>query len=241
MLSREKATIFPANSNRYRREPKVADHSEDSLIREIDEELRQDQFHKLWSRYGKLILIAAGLCVAAAAGYQFWVKYDLDTRQALGERFVAAQKLAETGSTEAAVKAFKDLAGESRGYGMLARIQEAGLLAKTGDTAAAIAAYDAIAGDSGADKLYRDLAVILAAGLEVNDPGTDTQKVKDRLAPLMAAGNPWRFSAQELAAALALRAGDKAKALEIYGDLSKDPETPARMRQRATELLTILR
>ena len=161
----------------------MADHSEDSLIREIDEELRQDQFHKLWSRYGKLILIAAGLCVAAAAGYQFWVKYDLDTRQALGERFVAAQKLAETGSTEAAVKAFKDLAGESRGYGMLARIQEAGLLAKTGDTAAAIAAYDAIAGDSGADKLYRDLAVILAAGLEVNDPGTDTQKVKDRLAP----------------------------------------------------------
>lgn len=219
----------------------MADHTEDSLIREIDDELRQDQFHKVWNRYGKLILIAAGVCVAAVAGYQFWVKYDLDARQALGEQFVAAQKLAETGSAEAAVGAFKNLSNERGGYGLLARIQEAGLLAKNGDTAGAIAAYDTIAADDGADKLYRDLAVILAAGLEVNDPGTDAQKVQNRLAPLTAPGNPWRFSAQELTAALALRGGDKAKALEIYGDLSKDPETPARMRQRATELLTILR
>lgn len=219
----------------------MADHTEDSLIREIDDELRQEQFHKVWSRYGKLILVAAGLCVAAAAGYQFWVKYDLETRQALGDQFAAAQKLAETGSTDAAVGAFKNLSGEGGGYGLLARIQEAGLLAKNGDTAGAIAAYNAVAADKEAGKLYQDLAVILAAGLEVNDPGIDPQKVQDRLAPLMAAGNPWRFSAQELAAALALRAGDKAKAMEIYGALSKDAETPARMRQRATELLTILR
>ncbi|MEQ9361629.1 MAG: hypothetical protein RLO05_07980, partial [Rhodospirillales bacterium] len=175
------------------------------------------------------------------AGYQFWIKYDLETRQALGDRFAAAQKLAETGSADAAVGAFKSLADASGGYGLLARIQEAGLLAKNGDTAGALAAYNAIAADTGAGKLYQDLAVILAAGLEINDPGTDAQKIQDRLAPLMAAGNPWRFSAQELAAALALRAGDKAKASEIYGALSKDAETPARMRQRATELLTILR
>ena len=39
----------------------MADHTEDSLIREIDDELRQDQFHKLWNRYGKLILAAVAL------------------------------------------------------------------------------------------------------------------------------------------------------------------------------------
>jgi len=219
----------------------VADHTEDSLIREIDDELRQEQFQKVWSRYGKIILAVAGLCVAAVAGYQIWAKHDLEARQALGEQFAAAQKLAESGSTNAAVEAFRKLAGESGGYGLLARFQQAGLLAKKGDTAGALSAYSAIAGDAGAGKLYQDLATILAAGIEVNDPGADVQKVRERLAPLTAAGNPWRFSAQELTAALALRAGDTAGAREIYAALSKDAETPARMRQRATELLTILR
>ena len=219
----------------------MADNTEDSLIREIDDELRQEQFHKVWSRYGKLILVAAGLCVAAVAGYQIWVKYDLQTRQALGDRFVDAQKLADGGSTDAAMTAFRNLAGEGGGYALLARFQEAGLLAKNGDRAGAVAAYLAVAGDDKVEKLYRDLAVVLAAGLEVNDPGADAAKIHDQLTPLMAAGNPWRFSAQELSAALALKSGDAAKARDIYGALSKDAEAPARMRQRATELLTILR
>ncbi|MEQ8229477.1 MAG: tetratricopeptide repeat protein [Rhodospirillales bacterium] len=219
----------------------MADHTEDSLIREIDDELRQEQFQKVWNRYSKLILAAAGLCVAAVAGYQFWIKHDLETRQALGERFDNAQKQAETGSIDAAVTTFRTLADEGGGYGLLARFQAAGLLAKEGDQAGAVAAYDAIAADKSIDKLYQDLAVILAAGIEVNDPGADLQKLQDRLAPLSKAGSPWRFTAQELTAAAALRAGDKAKAREIYGELAKDNATPARMRQRATELLTILR
>lgn len=219
----------------------MADHTEQSLIREIDEELRQDQFNKLWSRYGKIILVVAGLCVASVAGYQFWVKYDLDTRQAIGEKFDKAQKLAEEGKTDDAAKAFDQLAKDSGGYGLLAKFQAAALLAKKGDTAGAIAAYDAIAQDKDASKLYQELAVILSAGLQVNAADADAQKITDRLKPLTEAGNPWRFSAKELTAVLALRAGETAKAREIYTDLSKDVETPARMRQRATELLTILR
>ena len=218
----------------------MADHSDDSLIREIDDELRQEQFQKVWTRYGKIILVAAGLCVASVAGYQFWVKYDLETRQALGERFDNAQKQAETGSTDAAVSAFKALAQEGGGYGLLARFQEAGLLAKNGDHAGAAAAYGAIAGDTAVDKVYRDLAVVLSAGVSVNDPNADLAKLQENLAPLTS-GSPWRFSAQELSAAAALRAGDKDKAREIYEALAKDTETPSRMRQRATELLTILR
>ncbi|MAO55612.1 MAG: hypothetical protein CMM61_07935 [Rhodospirillaceae bacterium] len=219
----------------------MADHTEDSLIREIDEELRQDQFQKVWSRYGKLILGAAGLCVAAVAGYQFWLKHDLDTRHALGERFDQAQQMAAGDKSDAAVTAFKNLTEEGGGYALLARFQEAALLAKQGDAAGALAVYDEISKNSGATKLYQELAQLLAAGIQVNQPDADAAAIQSRLAPLTAAGNPWRFSAQELMAALALKAGDSAKAKEIYGELSKDSETPGRMRQRATEMLTILR
>lgn len=219
----------------------MADHTEDSLIREIDEELRQDQFQKVWSRYGKLFLAAAGLCVAAVAGYQFWIQYDLDNRRALGERFDQAQQMAAGDKSDAAVNAFKTLTEEGGGYALLARFQEAALMAKQGDAAGALVVYDEISKNSDAGKLYQELAQLLASGIQINQPDADAAAIQNRLTPLAAAGNPWRFSAQELMAALALKTGDTAKAKEIYGELSKDSETPARMRQRATEMLTILR
>ena len=172
---------------------------------------------------------------------KFWIKYDLDNRHALGERFDQAQQMAAGDKSDAAVNAFKTLAEEGGGYALLARFQEAALLAKQGDAAGALAVYDEISKNSDAGKIYQELAQLLASGIQINQPDADVAAIRNRLTPLTAAGNPWRFSAQELMAALALKTGDTAKAKEIYGELSKDSETPARMRQRATEMLTILR
>ena len=42
----------------------------DSLLREVDEELRREQMQKLWDRYNGLILGAAALVVLAVGGYK---------------------------------------------------------------------------------------------------------------------------------------------------------------------------
>ena len=44
--------------------------SDDSFIREVNEELRQDQLHNLWKRYGALAIAAAVVVVLAAAAWQ---------------------------------------------------------------------------------------------------------------------------------------------------------------------------
>jgi len=219
----------------------LADHSDEALIREIDEELRQDQVQKVWKRYGRIILGGAALCVAAVAGYQFWHEQDLKARRALSERFVQAQQQAAAGETAAAEAAFRELAAKDGGYGLLARFQLAAVDARAGKTDAALEAYKAIIADGAVPALYKDLASLLSAGLEINRDGSDTEAVKARLTPLTAAGNPWRHSAQELLAALALKTGDAAGARTQLEALSKDSGAPARMRQRAAELLTILR
>ena len=49
--------------------------SDDSFIREVDEELRQDQFKSLWDRFGAYILGGAILVVlvtAAVIAYRYW-------------------------------------------------------------------------------------------------------------------------------------------------------------------------
>ena len=51
--------------------------SDDSFIREVNEELRKDQAKALWDRYGPVALAVAVLVVLATAlwvGYDHWVR-----------------------------------------------------------------------------------------------------------------------------------------------------------------------
>ncbi len=60
------------------------------------------------------------------------------------------------------------------------------------------------------------------------------------LAPLTAAGNPWRPTALELTAAAQLKLGEKKAALAIYKDLADDLTAPRSLRARAAEMAAAL-
>ena len=215
----------------------MADPVQDSLFREIEEDLRQEHWAKLWKRYGNYVVGAVVALVLSVAGYQGWRAYDIATRQSDGERFAAALALAGDKQTQAAAEAFAGLAADATaGYALLARFQEAALLAKRGEPAAA--AYADLAQDPGVDAVYRDLAVILGAFHEMNGPGAGD--LSARLAPLTADGNPWRHSAKELTAVLAARAGDRTKARALFTALAADATAPQGIRARAGEMLAIL-
>ena len=46
--------------------------SDESLFREVDEEVRQDQFKKLWTLYGSYFTALAVAVVLAVAGFKGW-------------------------------------------------------------------------------------------------------------------------------------------------------------------------
>ena len=53
---------------------------QDILLREIDEELKQENLQQIWNKYGTLIVGGAFLLVAGVAGFQGWKAHDLNTR-----------------------------------------------------------------------------------------------------------------------------------------------------------------
>ncbi|MCG8511831.1 MAG: tetratricopeptide repeat protein [Rhodospirillales bacterium] len=217
----------------------MADHAQDSLLREIDEELRQEQYSKLWKRYGKYIIAVAVILVGGVAGYQGWKAWDINSRMEQSDRFEDALTLKRGGDLEAARNAFSELAGDAgAGYATLARFQEAAILEQTGDRQGAIGAYRELSSEGSISQYYRDLATVLGAFLEVDE--ADPAELTARLAPLAMAGQPWRFSAQEITGLLAQKAGDTAKAREIFEALSSDPSAPSGVRGRAAEMLAIL-
>jgi hypothetical protein len=207
------------------------------IFQEVDEDLKHEQFLRLWKRYGSYVLVLAVLIVAATAGYVVWNQHRMAKRMAEGNAFAAAMNLADADRLGDAASAFADVAAKSSGgYASLARLRQAALLARQGDAAGAVKVYDALA-SSGADKIIRDLASLqsIALSLETVDPG----ELKARLKPLID-NSTWRYSALELSALLAVRTGDKEHAREILAELKDDAGAPSGVRSRAAEMFDAL-
>ena len=213
--------------------------SDEQLFREVDEEVRRDRFEALWKRYGKFAVGGAGLVAAVAVAVVLWLQFQERQRIEAGDRFSAAVQLAASGELEQAAEEFAALAESAdSGYRMLARLRQAALLVELGDNDDAITLYDELAADRGVDGVYRDLATLLSVTNQADDgdPGTLIERLDD----LTRDGNPWRFSAKELTGVIAIRAGDNARARELFTDLSGDLDAPAGVRARAAELLAAL-
>jgi hypothetical protein len=216
----------------------MSDLSQESLLREIDEDIRRERFAKLWKRYGTYVIAAAVLLLASVAGYKIWQEQTIARRGEAAEQFTAAVALASK-DRAAAEERLRAIAKDGpAGYGLLAAFQQAALLAKGGDRQAARNAYQDLQ-RSASDPIYRDLAILSEAmvALEGEALPIDADAIRDKLQPLALDGNPWRFSARELMAMLAWRGGQTGEAKNRLQALAEDPQAPADIRNRAQQML----
>ena len=212
---------------------------DDGLIREVEEELRREQYEKLWKQYGTYILIAAAAIVIAVGGYNYWQYARLKAAEDNGAQFTKAVELFQEGKKADAEKAMQKLASDgSGGYQALARLKLAGDLATAGKTAEAVAAFDKIAGDTSSDELLRQVAQLRAAMLRLDT--ADWTEMKNRLNDLVADTNPWRFSARELRGLAAFKASKLAEARKEFSALLADQAVPAGIRRRANMMMALL-
>lgn len=219
------------------------DATQEALFREVDEDLRHEQLARLWKKYGGVVIALALALVVGVAGYQGWQAWERSARQDEAARYTAAMRLLEQNQTQPAAEALAALAAEGNtGYGTVAALRRAALLADHGDEAAAAEAYAAVAADGAADPAFRDLARVLAVLHRMQGPAEAAQPdaLIAELQPLTDPASPFRFSALELTAALALKQGDEARARDIYKSLAGDANAPQGLRSRARTMLAAL-
>jgi hypothetical protein len=213
--------------------------SDDSFVREVDEELRHDRFREMWSRFGNLLIAAALLLVAGTAawrGYEWW-----SARQAAasGDRFVEAIELIAAGKQDEGSAILAELEKDGSGkYPVLARFRLAAQTHAVGDTAAAMKSFDAIAADSSAGEPFQSLARLRAGILAVDVETYD--QVKARLEALAAAGGVYRHLAREALGLSAYRAGAAEEAAKWFGMIVADNGSGQGVRGRAQIMLDLL-
>ncbi|ARJ67344.1 hypothetical protein WV31_17575 [Magnetospirillum sp. ME-1] len=212
------------------------DAAADLLIKEVDEDLRQDELNRLWKKHGGLLTVAAVALVLSVAGWQAWQGWDAKQRQAASSRYSETSTLVEQGKKDEASEVLAKLAAEGpKGYRLLAELRRADMAQQAGDFAAAAALYSKIAADGGVDKVYRDMSAIRAAYLVLDS--SDPAAVEKSVEPLAVEASSWRHSAREILALAALKRGDAARAADLLAKIAEDAAAPQGLRTRAAELL----
>lgn len=212
----------------------------DALAREVDEELRREQFLKLWNQYGIYLVAAVVAVIVGVAGWKFYESRKAAAQQAAGTRFsLAVRDVAKPDAKPEMPGVLEEIAKSGpAGYATLARLRLAATDRAAGKTAEALATYEAIAKDGGADPLFADYARLQAAMLTLDSGNwTDAQ---NRLTPLAADSNAWRYSAREALGIAAMKAGKPQEARQEFEKLMSDRNVPPSIAERARLMMVML-
>jgi len=203
--------------------------SSDTLIREVDEELRRDRIRKLWRQTGPFVIGGAVLIVLVVAGYEGWTWWQKTQAARSSDQFYAAVQVADGSDFDAAKKALDGVIAQGSGaYPVLAQFREAALLSQQGKTDDSVAAYDGLS-TSLSNPHLRELALILA-GNELIDKG-DIAAVEQRVGSIIA-GSPLRNAAREVLGLTQYKAGKLDDAMKNFTDIINDPLSSQDSRNR---------
>jgi hypothetical protein len=213
--------------------------SEESFIREVDEEYRREQTANFFKTYGVYLIACAFVALAIVGGY----KYDQSRRATEaatgGDALSNALSMMDAGNADEAERALATLAGTGTGsYRVLARLHAAAESVSKRQFDSALQDYRGVASDASAPAGLREFAQVQIAALSLDKESYEA--LAKSLEPFRAGTSEWRFSAKDILGLAAYKEGKKAEAEQLYREIISDGSAPAGMRQRAQVMLALL-
>lgn len=207
----------------------------ESFVREVDENLRRDQMADAARQYGKWIVAAVILFLAAIAGYLYWQNRQQAQAAADSEAMTAALDKITANDIKGGQAAIQPLTDSSNDVTRAtAQLTNAALALRQNDRTTAAAIYKRVAADGDLPQAFRDVALVRAVAVEYDSLKPD--EVIARLSPLAQPGNPFFGSAGEMTGMAMIAKGDRAGAGQLFARIAADSQVPETIRSRAVQI-----
>ncbi len=221
----------------------------DEFMDDVEKDIRQEQYEKLWKKYGKFIMWGVGGVIAIAVTFKFYNDNRLENLRLTSEKYSKALSYVESGSHQKAAEIFQSItSGDSKTYAALSRIMEAQQLSRKGgiEFKQAQEKLKLIYTDKSYDIIFRDFAKLTYVKNEMDlinvetleSPLTPEQQtrlaeVSKLLSEISTDESPWKMSAMDIHGLVMILTKDYPKASEIFISLAQMEEVPQSLRFRA--------
>lgn len=204
----------------------------DNVLREIDQDLRNEKLRQFWRRFRVPILASVALLVAITAGSSI---YEDHRSKKAGEAMVkldAAIQQLQAGKPSEAAGSFDKLASESQGeLRDMALLWQARAEAQAQQADAALRTLNSLAEKpAGKDLVWRDMACLRLMAANADAPK----------ACAAASNSPLKSQRLEWHAALLWQQGKADEARMLLRAIVDDENTPPSQRERAQRLMRAL-
>jgi hypothetical protein len=206
----------------------------ESFVREVDENLRRDQLRDMAKSYGKWLIAAAVLLLAAVGGYLYWQDRQKQQVAEQSEALSAAIDKIGEGNMKGAQADLEPLSKASNDVVRASsELAKAAVALRGNDRKTALDIYKRIAADDGMPQPYRDLATVRGTMVEFDQLKPD--EIIARLSPLAEPGKPFFGTAGEMVALASLAKGDRNGAGQMFARIAADRQVPDSIRSRAVQ------
>lgn len=212
------------------------------IIDEIQQDIKEERFVKLWREYGSYVIGLAVMVVLVTAGTVWWQNAVSAKSEAQGSKLFAALIQSQEGNVAEALSTYAGLTEEGMPVAAsIAGLRQASLLLQENKIEEALALYDRLSKSKDAPDEMKELADLLYVNTVINATSLNKdEEVEKRLKYLARQGAPWHYSALEISAFYALGKGEKERAGELFESLAKEEAAPVRIRNRASEMINAI-
>ena len=225
----------------------------DEFIQEVQQDIQQEKYVRLWQKYGRHITTGALVLLASAASYMLWNNYQVTRKENLSNAIFTAQNYAVQEKPQEALAVLDSLSvSDHESYGYMKQLQKAALLLTQAVTEKdankinaiqeeALLLYENLSKNGSLPLYVREYSAFLYGKTLWDLKKKSAKDILDLLAPLMEDKKPWKVFAKELAAMIYLEENQFQESLELFVALVKDEATPEGLRMRARMMSQVVK
>ena len=212
---------------------------EDPLLKEISDDVKNDQMKILWDKYGLYVIIFVALGLTAAVSFETFKNWANKRNQEISNTYAVALSLQSQGKLDESLKLFQSLSERSGLYADIAKLQIANIYFEQNKPQDAVKMLEQLADDAESSQM-QEIAVLKLAAYKI-DTNAPAEEVQEILRPLTLEENGGSYNvARELLAMLAIRDGDLETAKEEYEQIIASASSSDELKSRAQDMITII-
>jgi hypothetical protein len=212
---------------------------EDALLREVVEDVKNEQLQQLWNKYGLYIIIGIALILTATISFESIKTWREKKNQELSNTYSIAMSLQNQGRLDESLDLYNSLAQKDVGiYDDLAKIQIANIFLEQGKKDDALAVLSTMIDSSSTAEQMKKIATLKLVSYKLDDRNVSAKEISSLLDKVSDGENS--DIATELKAMLFIRENDLTKAIEEYQKIITSGSAPETLKSRALDMINLL-